>query len=219
MTPKYPRTYHLPISPGTTSDDRIAASVDGVLNKRVVITEKLDGGNISHTELGIYARSHATFTQNPWDGKMWELWEDIKDYLGDLELFGENMWAVHSIEYQRLDAFYYLFGVREGEMWYSWKQVEETAFLLDLKTVPVLFDGIFATEQELYDKVNELVTQESVFGGAREGVVVRQYDGFNTNEFSNVVLKWVRKGHVQTDTHWTKMWAQGKGPKHELNWK
>jgi hypothetical protein len=215
---KYPRTYHLPISLGTTSDDRIANSVSGLLNKRIIISEKLDGGNISMTSQGVYARSHATFTENLWDEKMWEIHRDIKDYIGDLQLFGENMWAVHSIVYEKLKSFYYLFGVLDGETWYSWKDVEETAFLLDLPTTPVLFDGVVTTEKELYNIVNELVKLSSVLGGNREGIVVRQYDAFHNDNFSNVVQKWVRKGHVQSDEHWTKQWRQGRGEKHQLYW-
>ena len=42
---KYPRTYHVPWSPGTTSDDRLLKSVDQFVGKRVVVTEKMDGEN------------------------------------------------------------------------------------------------------------------------------------------------------------------------------
>ena len=42
---KYNRTYHLPWSPGSTNDDRISDSVNSLLGKEIVITEKLDGSN------------------------------------------------------------------------------------------------------------------------------------------------------------------------------
>lgn len=42
---KYPRTYHLPWSPGTTKDDRIMKDIDTLLNNEVVITLKMDGEN------------------------------------------------------------------------------------------------------------------------------------------------------------------------------
>lgn len=218
MSAKYPRTLHLSISPGTTSDDRIAKSVDNLLNKRIIFTEKLDGGNINFVQSGVYARSHATYTQNPWDQKMWELHENIKSSLSDYEIFGENMWAVHSIEYKKLKSFFYMFGVRCDDVWSSWGEVEEIAYLLDFPTVPVLWDGVVKSEKELYEITNELVAQPSILDGAREGIVVRQYDSFHTDQFSESLMKWVRKGHVQSDEHWTKMWRQGKGQKHQLYW-
>lgn len=59
---KYNRTYHLPFSPGSTNDDRISKSVDSLLNKDIIITEKIDGENCGMTKDGVYARSHAAFT-------------------------------------------------------------------------------------------------------------------------------------------------------------
>ena len=46
---KYPRTLHVPNSPGTNSDDRLASYEDlSILyNKEIVVTEKLDGENTS----------------------------------------------------------------------------------------------------------------------------------------------------------------------------
>ena len=44
---KYPRTYHLPWSPGTTADDKKLSGdwFDMYKGKEIVITEKLDGEN------------------------------------------------------------------------------------------------------------------------------------------------------------------------------
>ena len=106
---KYPRTYHLPNSPGTTSDDRIAKSVDSLVGIDIVITEKLDGSNTAITKDGVYGRSHADFTKNPWDVKSWEIHQRIKNDLSeDLFIFGEGMYGIHSIEYQNLTSYFYL---------------------------------------------------------------------------------------------------------------
>ena len=47
MSEKYPKTPHLPFSPGINSDDITLDSkhCNQFLNKEIVITEKLDGGN------------------------------------------------------------------------------------------------------------------------------------------------------------------------------
>lgn len=42
---KYPRTYHLPYSEGTTNDDKKLESDEYFRGKYVIITEKLDGEN------------------------------------------------------------------------------------------------------------------------------------------------------------------------------
>lgn len=37
---KYGRTYHLPWSPGTTSDDKISNDISSLIGSEIVITEK-----------------------------------------------------------------------------------------------------------------------------------------------------------------------------------
>ena len=65
INPKYPRTYHLPYSPGTTSDDRILHGewFKHYEGKEIVITEKLDGENTAMTRDDVYARTHAVATR------------------------------------------------------------------------------------------------------------------------------------------------------------
>jgi len=47
MRVKYPRTPHLPWSPGASSDDVRHLNIDHFKNKQVVVTEKMDGENTS----------------------------------------------------------------------------------------------------------------------------------------------------------------------------
>ena len=64
--------------------------------------------------------------------------------------------------------------------------------------------------KELKNIVENLVIQESSLGGKREGIVIRNAARFDNEDFSKNVMKWVRKGHVQTDEHWTKNWKKAK---------
>lgn len=223
MHQKYPRTFHFKFSPGTTSDDRIGQDVQAFLNREIVITEKLDGENNSSVTAGLYARSHATFTTSAWSLQVRNLHAQFGRYIPEnLEIFGEGMAALHAIEYTELASWYYVFGAREdGTKWYSWSEVEETAFLLDLPTVPVLFKGIVSSEEELKSKVLEMVNGKSALGGripgteihAIEGCVVRVADSFDDADFSTHVMKWVRKNHVDSSKsleHWTKNWKKAK---------
>ena len=61
--------------------------------------------------------------------------------------------------------------------------------------MPVLYRGAFDKEK--------LETFASNMDLSRhEGFVVRPSDGFHYSEFKNVVVKFVRKGHVTTSNHW-----------------
>lgn len=208
---KYPRTYHLPYSKGTTNDDKISKDVNYLLGKDIVITEKLDGSNSCIKKDGVYGRSHAEFTTNPWDVELKKLHSIIGNYLNDeTYVFGESLYAIHSIEYTNLKSYFYIFGVREHTKWLSWNEVEEYAYLLDIPTVPVLFRGIINTEKELQTIVEALVKQPSKLGGPREGIVIRSADSFEDDDFAENVMKWVRANHVTTTKHWTRNWKKAK---------
>ncbi len=209
---KYNRTYHLPWSPGSTNDDRISDGVETLLGKEIVITEKLDGENTGMKDEGVYARSHATFTTSAWSREVRQLHKiKVENMLGEgVFLFGENLEGIHSIEYTNLESYFYIFGVRDNNKWISWKEVEEYSYLLDIPTVPVLFRGVVNTAKELQTIVEGLVSKESTLGGAREGIVVRNAGEFDNSDFAENVMKWVRKGHVTTDEHWTRNWKKAK---------
>lgn len=208
---KYPRTYHFPFSAGVTNDDRVADTMSNLIGQEIVITEKLDGSNASLTKNGVFGRSHADFSRNPWDREMWIIHARIKfDIPEDVYLFGENMEGIHSISYSNLTSYFYIFGMRDNNIWVPWEKVEEYAYLLDIPTVPVLFKGIVNSEKELKQLVEKLSKEPSELGGQREGVVARVAGMFHNDDFPTHVLKWVRKEHVQTDEHWTRNWKKAK---------
>jgi hypothetical protein len=43
-----------------------------------------------------------------------------------------------------------------------------------------------------------------------EGIVTRNANGYATDEFARNVFKYVRKGHVKTDEHWTRSWKRAR---------
>lgn len=120
------------------------------------------------------------------------------------------MEAIDSIEYSNLKSYFYLFGVRDNNIWIPWKSVEEYSFLLDIPTVPVLFKGIIKTDKELKQVVDDLVSKPSELGGQKEGIVIRNAGMFHNDEFSENVMKWVRKDHVQTTANWRREWRKAK---------
>jgi hypothetical protein len=207
QTDKYGRTYHLPFSEGVTNDDKILRDWEGLLAQEIIITEKLDGENSCLKSTGAFARSHGMPTRNPWAKNMWTIWNRIKGDLGDLEVFGENLYGIHSIEYDYLSYHFYVFAIRDGDRWLSWEEVLLYAELLELPTIPVLEIGRFTTK-EIKDFIKQRMKLGSVFGGSCEGFVLRNANEFLTSDFKCNVLKYVRKNHVQTNEHWTRNWKR-----------
>jgi hypothetical protein len=135
---KYGRTYHYPFSPGTTSDDRINHDYWNDIQHvdQLIHTEKLDGENNCLSKLGVFARSHAAPTTSPWTAPIRQYWQQVKYDLGDLEVFGENCYGIHSLQYTQLDHYFYVFAVRLHDSWLSWEETKFYAAMLDLPVVP-----------------------------------------------------------------------------------
>lgn len=214
---KYPRTFHLPFSPEIHSDDKVCNILDLnyiIENKiEVVITTKFDGGNCCLSEEGIYARSHSQQTQCPsFDyikGKHY--YPNIGNF-GTLKIFGENMYAEHSIKYDKLEDYFYMFNVLDtnDNIWLSWDEVKEYGNLLDFCIVDEVYRGTIKNLKWLEDFLKYELNQESSIGGEREGFVIRNSSSFSNKDFSKNVFKFVRANHVQTDVHWSKNWKPNK---------
>lgn len=194
---KYPRSFHLPWSPGSTSDDKMLSSVDHFVGQEVVVTAKMDGENTSLYRDGLHARSL--------DGAHHESQAWVRSLQGRIgheipegwRVCGENLYARHSIEYQGLVSYFMVFSVwNEKNEALSWDETVEWAELLGLATVPVLWRGIWdeATIRGLY--------QPKLGENDLEGYVVRVTKSFPYEAFAKSLAKYVRKGHVTTDTHW-----------------
>ncbi|MFN7117432.1 MAG: RNA ligase family protein [Saprospiraceae bacterium] len=216
---KYGRTYHFPFSPGTTSDDRINYAYWEQLSnlQKVVHTEKLDGENTCLNQYGVFARSHAAPTVHLWAAYLRERWQMINKDLGNLEVFGENLYAIHSIQYLDLEQHFYVFAIREEDRWLSWEEVKFYAAALDFLTVPEIKLVEPTLKADFEVDILQLVQQESAFqsidvhtgkASAMEGIVTRNVEGFSVEAFAENVFKYVRKDHVKTDEHWTRNWKR-----------
>ena len=108
---------------------------------------------------------------------------------------GENLYAQHSLRYDDLKSYFYMFSMWEGKRCLSWDETVMWADLLGIEMVPVLYDGIF--DEVKIREIAEGLDPEKV-----EGLVVRVAGEFNYDDFSRAVAKYVRANHVTTDTHW-----------------
>lgn len=203
MSEKYPRTYHLPWSPGCSKDDKRAKNVDSLIGKKVVITEKVDGSNTCMTRDACFSRSHSgPPTHASFDGFK-AMHASMRFIIPEgYQVFGEWCYALHSIEYDSLPSYFLVFGIRDRDTWLSWDDVYEFTKDNGLHTAPVLFRDVIKDVKHLFELTTIKSNEPSFIGHAREGVVVRLYDSFHDDDFSKSVMKWVRKDHVQTDEHW-----------------
>lgn len=202
----YPRTPHLPWSPGVGRDDVRAVDLGGFAGREVVVTEKLDGENTTLYADGLHARSPDS-AHHP--SRAW-----VKALQGRIahavpegwRVCGENVYARHSLPYDALESYFYGFSVWDGRgRCQDWDRT--VAFLRDLgiPTPRVLWRGVFD---------ERALRRLRVDAGRQEGYVVRTAEGFPAGEFGRRVAKWVRPGHVRTGTHWmhAAVVPNGRGP-------
>lgn len=195
---KYPRTWHLPWSPGVSADDKVLRSCATFEGQRVIITLKMDGENTTaHSDGHIHARS---IDSRGGEDRAW-----VKKFLTENVCFnlpqgwrvcGENLWAEHSISYTCLPSYFLGFSIwNEHNECLSWDQTMEWFQLLGIVPVEVLYDGQW--DEKLVREMARTFNTTS-----NEGFVVRLADSFKYEQFQTCVAKWVRANHVQTDKHW-----------------
>lgn len=191
---KYPRTFHLPWSEGCNSDDKKLSSVDHFYGKEIIMTEKRDGENSNLMRECIYARSLDS-VNHPSRHQLKRLWGAIRfDIPEDWRICGENLYAKHSLHYNDLKSYFEVFSIwNENNICLSFDETLEWCHLLGLVHVPILWRGIFDEDFLKNYKIN---TEN------QEGYVIRLSDSFKYEDFNISVAKWVRKGHVNTKSHW-----------------
>lgn len=194
---KYGRTFHLPISPGATSDDKIMSSLDGLMVKDLVVTEKMDGENTTLHAGGSHARSPDS-RYHPSRDWLKAFAAGISPYLAEDErIVGENLYARHSVAYDALPSYFLGFAwIVEDEV-QTWDLTQARFEELGIQPVPTLYRGPF--RQALFDDL-----ARALDFSRQEGFVARIADSFAEAEMPRRVGKYVREGHVQSEIHWMK---------------
>jgi hypothetical protein len=208
---KYPRTPHLGWSPGSDEDD-IAIERGAALFScsDVVVTLKMDGENTTvYPDGTCHARSVDSIS-HPSRTWMRAQAANLGAQLPDRwRLCGENLYAVHSIRYDDLSPWFYVFSIwdgtraggstgyadlTDGGIALDWDTTCEWAELLGTPTVPVIYRGPFDAKV--------ITAAFEPHRAHHEGYVVRDAGEIRADEFNQRAAKWVRAQHVQTDEHW-----------------
>jgi hypothetical protein len=198
---KYPRTPHLPWSQGRSKDDIVLTGISHLEKlPDIIVTEKLDGECTTFYHDYLHARS---IDSKAHESRSWvkQLHSRIKHRIpDDLRICGENLYARHTVFYDSLSTYFYVFAMFRNDACLSWDETAGWCKDFSLETVPVLYRGAW----------NEKAVQAcwkgvSAFGKEQEGFVVRNAGSFSFEKFRENTAKFVRKGHVaDNDVHWMK---------------
>ena len=211
---KYPRTYHLPWSPGMNRDDRMMPDVNVFEGQQIMICEKLDGENTTWYNDYMHARSIDTgshpsrnFVKNLWAQKAYNIPKGWR-------VCGENLFAKHAIHYSKangnaLKTYFYMFSIWDDKnTCLSWNDTKDWAELLEIELVPRFYEGTYD-----FNFIQALNKRMEDSPDVIEGYVIRLTREYHYSEFKNVCGKYVRKGHVQNNHG---HWARQKITKNEL---
>lgn len=219
---KYPRTPHLFGSKGTDDDKHMGpkASAAFVKDPSLIVEEKLDGTNVgihflSNGKLFLQCRGHEITEGMHPQHDLFKQWTAVKRPVLEtmLEdqyiLFGEWLYARHSVHYRGLPHYLFEFDIYDKEAGH-FLSLERRLELLEgtgIPTVPVLHVG--AATQEMLQELIGVSAFEAEFvhpgaGGVdhrMEGLYLRtEADGVVTGRAKIVRPEFVEK--IKESTHW-----------------
>lgn len=230
---KFPRTKHIFDAGGNavTRDDLLMTSkeADNFLNIRdknvnIVIEEKVDGANLGISitksyEIQLQNRAHFVNSSTHRQFSQLDDWvaKHSKDLFKILEperhiLFGEWVYAKHSVHYTSLPDYFLVFDVfdRVANRFYSVKERNDLLIGTNLSSIRILKEGNGITKTELLEL---LESKSAYYDGHVEGIVLKLSNYKNTdakNKTSNRTIfkdraKLVRADFLQQiEEQWTK---------------
>ena len=163
---KYPRTPHLFGSTGTDDDKHLGEreSVAFIADESLIVEEKLDGTNVGihfadNGEMVLQCRGHVITEGMHPQYDLFKQWCAVKRQTleerleGQFILFGEWMYALHSVHYRKLPHYFFEFDVYDKAAG-AFLTLERRLSLLEgtgICTVPVVHTG--AVERERLPKL------------------------------------------------------------------
>lgn len=181
LLPLYWHDEHTTADERMDNDDTGLTTIEDFVGIPLVITEKMDGGNmmiVNDMDQPVRARNGKTpkdTMELMYDDLYWR--QEVHEKLPErLQVFGEWLWGKHSIHYgcecdnpcddigpylsEYVDydnelAYFQIFGVYDKvlNVWLSWPEVERIAEILDFPTVPVLYQE--ESDQATFETKNE----------------------------------------------------------------
>lgn len=219
---KYPRTPHLFGSKGTEDDKHLGEkdSEAFIAEDSLIIEEKLDGTNVgihfsNDGEIVLQCRGHVITEGMHPQYDLFKQWATVKRNTLEecLErrfiLFGEWVYAKHSIHYRQLSHYFFEFDIYDKED-QAFLDLEQRQNLLEesgIETVPILHTGsIKRSELEALIGPSQFDSQfenpeTNRTDNLMEGLYLRtEKHGFVTSRAKFVRPEFVQK--IQQSNHW-----------------
>jgi RNA ligase len=219
---KYPRTPHLFGSRGTDDDKHLGQreSLDFIADASLIVEEKLDGTNVgihftSAGRMVLQCRGHEITTGMHPQYDLFKQWTMgkrlvLEAMLGDrFILFGEWLYAKHSVFYRRLPHYFFEFDIYDKEQRMFLDLASRLVILEDagVLTVPVLHQGA-ATVADLHALIGssrfDAAFENPVTGKTdplMEGLYLRtEAEGRVTGRAKLVRAEFVEK--IKQSEHW-----------------
>jgi atypical dual specificity phosphatase len=214
---KFPRTPHL-INLGAATSDDVVTDVSVLPTQgHVIITEKIDGANMGfslssdRSRIVVQNRSHYVNSSTHEQFKKLGSW--VERHQGDLYkildrdphfaeryiLFGEWMFATHSIPYTHLPDRFLAFDFydRSSRTWADRKTLSALLCTTSIPLVPILHEGVMPSDTELRNMVQ---LPSNFWGGRVEGIYVK----IERNSCVVSRGKVVRSDFIAGNEHWSR---------------
>lgn len=163
----------------------------------LVVTEKMDGENTTIHAGGSHARSPDS-RYHPSRDMLKAFAAGILPYLTEGErIVGENLYARHSVAYDALPAYFLGFAWIVDDEIQSWDLTLARFEELGIQPVSTLYRGPY--RPSLFNDLAQALDPTK-----QEGFVARIADSFAETDMPIRMGKYVREGHVQSETHWMK---------------
>ena len=219
---KYPRTPHLFGSKGTDDDKHMgeAESLSFVADSSLIVEEKIDGTNVGihftrDGALRLQCRGHSITEGMHPQYDLFKQWVAVKRFVFEklladrFILFGEWVYARHSVHYRGLSHYFYEFDIYDKQL-QEFLSLEKRLAMLErtgLHTVPVIHTG--AINRELLVSLIGPSRFDSVFENPLTGKTDQLMEGlYLRTEAEGVVArraKFVRPEFVEKvkqSEHW-----------------
>ncbi len=153
---KYPRTPHLFGSKGTDDDKHLgkAESVRFLADPSLIVEEKIDGTNVGihftdEGQMALQCRGHLITEGMHPQYDLFKQWATVKRHVLEerlenrLILFGEWVYAKHSIHYRQLTHYFFEFDIYDKQQQAFLDLTQRLSLLegLKIETVPVVHTG------------------------------------------------------------------------------
>lgn len=197
MFVKYPSTSYLPYSPSIARGDKILEDLSKLKSEEIVVTEKMDGENISIYKDRWHCRSLDSKPKAYHSYLQSVILPSLQFMIPDgFRVCGEYLYAKHSISYHDLIDYFQVFSVWDNDRCLSWDDTKRFTEEHCLHHVREIYMGKYDKE-----KIIQLGNETIKNGG--EGIVIRVAGEFLYRDFSIRLAKYVRPNHVQEGPHWS----------------